>query len=94
MEPSEVEEYVQSVANTSDFEVKEVDHDRGTIYIRQTDMDEKRTVLLAAVLFDQIDKEFDTIAVDEYGSEKGNTPYLRHEIEDAMDKFVELVSDK
>lgn len=92
MEPDEVEEYVKKIANTSDFEVKEVDHDGGTIYIRQTDMTEERTVLLAAVLFDQIDEEFDTIAVDEFGSSKGNTPYLRHEVEDAMDKFVELVN--
>jgi len=91
MEPDEVEEYVQNIANTSNFGVKEVECVGDTIYLRQTDMAETRTALLAAVLFDQIDVNFDTIAVDEFGSQEGRQFY-RAEMEDAMGKFVELVN--
>jgi hypothetical protein len=92
MEDYEIQEQVQRVAQQHGFEVKEVTHlDETTIYLDQTtEIDDTRALLLAAVLFDQIGSKFDTIAVNQWGAEGEPKQYAREQVQDAMEKFVEV----
>lgn len=94
MDEGEIEELVQEVANTQNFEVKEIERAGDTIIVSQTDLSEYRTVIFAATLFDQIDADFNTIAFNEHGSERGPVPILREEIEEEMERWVELFNSK
>lgn len=94
MDETEIEELVQEVANTQDFEVKDIERSGKTIIVSQTNLDEKRTVIFAATLFDQIDADFNTIAFNEHGSERAPVPIPREAIEDEMQRWVDLFNSQ
>jgi hypothetical protein len=94
MDEIEIKEIIQDVANVQNFEVKDIERSNDTIVISQTDLDEQRTVIFAATLFDQIDADFNTIAFDEHGSERGPVPIPREAIEDEMQRWVALFNSQ
>lgn len=92
MDDDYIEELVQDIANTSDFEVKRVHHTGDTIHISQTNIDKKATVIIVSFLFYCTDKEFESISVDEHGSEEGPDYYHRSEFEEIIEKIGEMMN--
>jgi hypothetical protein len=92
MDDNYIEECVQDVANTSEFEVKEVDHTGDTIHITQTNIDKEATVILVSFLFHCTDKEFEHISIDEHGTEEGPDHHHRSEYEEIIEKIGEMMN--
>ncbi|WP_411967003.1 hypothetical protein [Haloferax sp. YSSS75] len=87
-----IEQTVEQIAETYEFEVHDVQESDDTLVIEQDGFDETRFAMTSALLFDRYDADFEHIEVRLLDSDETKR-VSRHELQDSFHRLSSVVEN-